>query len=189
MSLPSRKVIITTSIVIVWVAIMLFALWWYQSRFIRAFNETTAVFSGSELQLPNAIAGEGKIRFVHFWDPSCPCNVGNQQHLIELLEHFSDQVDFYHVQKPNTNGALPKQLEKLNHLSGLVGMEKLPASPAVAIWDKQGKLAYFGPYSEGAVCNSSNSFIEPVLNALIENRPVSADSTLAVGCFCDWQAK
>ena len=61
-----------------------------------------------------------------------------------------------------------------------------PASPAVAIWDHEGRLAYFGPYSEGAVCTSSNSFIEPILEALADGRPVSAGNTLAVGCFCQW---
>ena len=66
--------------------------------------------------------------------------------------------------------------------------QPLPASPAVAIWDRTGQLAYFGPYSEGATCTSSNSFIEPILEALSAGRPVSASNTLAVGCFCDWQA-
>ncbi len=42
------------------------------------------VFSGAELQLPTELSGPGAIRLVHFWDPACPCNVGNQQHLAEL---------------------------------------------------------------------------------------------------------
>lgn len=82
---------------------------------------------------------------------------------------------------------MPKALSAMRHLTSLPGAEDLPASPAVAIWDRTGYLAYFGPYSEGAVCNSSNSFIEPVLDALLENRTVAAANTLAVGCFCDWQ--
>ncbi|MOA55547.1 hypothetical protein D3C78_1793600 [compost metagenome] len=68
------------------------------------------------------------------------------------------------------------------------GAEQLPAVPAVGIWDREGRLAYFGPYSEGAVCNSANSFIEPILEALLANRPVQAVSTLASGCFCAWRA-
>ena len=154
--------------IFLWLGAMLTGLWWYKTRFIRPFSETTAVFSGQQLRLPNSIAGSGAIRFVHFWDPACPCNVGNQQHLAEMLERYADEVEFYHLQKPGSSG-------------------QLPTSPAVAIWDRAGQLAYFGPYSEGAVCNSSNSFIEPVLDALINNRPVNAANTLAVGCFCDWQ--
>ncbi|MEG2798234.1 MAG: DUF6436 domain-containing protein, partial [Pseudomonas sp.] len=62
----------------------------------------------------------------------------------------------------------------------------ITASPAVAIWDRQGRLAYFGPYSEGLICNSQNSFIEPILLALKSDRPVSATHTMAVGCYCPW---
>lgn len=175
--------------IFLWLGAMLTGLWWYKTRFIRPFSETTAVFSGQQLRLPNSIAGSGAIRFVHFWDPACPCNVGNQQHLVEMLERYADDVEFYHLQKPGSSGQLPKILSAMRHLSGLPGAEHLPASPAVAIWDRAGQLAYFGPYSEGAVCNSSNSFIEPVLDALINNRPVNAANTLAVGCFCDWPQK
>ncbi|MDY0205996.1 MAG: DUF6436 domain-containing protein [Pseudomonas sp.] len=172
---------------ILWLGSMLTGLWWYKTRFIRPFSEATAIFSGQQLRLPDSMAGAGQIRFVHFWDPSCPCNVGNQQHLVEMLERYDGQVEFYHLQKPGSKGHLPKALNNMRHLSGLPGSEQLPASPAVAIWDHSGELAYFGPYSEGAVCNSSNSFIEPILDALLDNRPVSAANTLAVGCFCDWQ--
>lgn len=172
-----------------WLGSMATGLWWYKTRFIRPFSETTAVFSGQQLRLPVSLAGAGKIRFVHFWDPICPCNVGTQQHLVEMIEHYSDHVEFYHLPKPGSRGQLPKALSGgMRHLSGLPGAEELPASPAVAIWNTAGDLAYFGPYSEGAVCNSSNSFIEPVLDALLDNRAVAAANTLAVGCFCDWQS-
>ncbi|WP_342623869.1 DUF6436 domain-containing protein [Pseudomonas alkylphenolica] len=166
-------------------------LWWaydsFQSRYLRPFDNQTALFSGDRLHLPAEIAGPGPIRLVHFWDPACPCNVGNQQHLAELIEHFAPQgVAFYVVQKPGSRGQLPSTLSALKPLAELPGAEHLPASPGVAIWDRQGKLAYFGPYSEGATCNSSNSFIEPILLALSQGRAVSATHTMAVGCYCPW---
>lgn len=181
-----KKILIGITLIL-WLGSMLTGLWWYKTRFIRPFSETTAVFSGQNLRLPNSIAGLGAIRFVHFWDPSCPCNVGNQQHLVEMIARYAGKVEFYHLQKPGSRGQLPKALSSMRHLSSLPGSEDLPASPAVAIWDATGHLAYFGPYSEGAVCNSSNSFIEPILDALLDNRPVNAANTLAVGCFCNWQ--
>lgn len=166
-------------------------LWWaydsFQSRYLRPFANQATLFDGSQLRLPAELAGPGAIRVVHFWEPACPCNVGNQQHLSELVEQFTPQgVSFYLLQKPASHGALPANLAALKVLRELPGSASLPASPAVAIWDRQGRLAYFGPYSEGAVCNSSNSFIEPILKALLENRNVSASNTLAVGCYCPW---
>ena len=166
-------------------------LWWaydsFQSRYLRTFDNQTTFFDGSQLRLPPELAGPSPIRVVHFWDPACPCNVGNQQHLGELVEHFAPQgVSFHVVQRPGSHGQLPANLAALKPLTSLPGSEQLPATPAVAIWDRDGNLAYFGPYSEGAVCNSSNSFIEPILKALAQGRRVQASNTLAVGCYCPW---
>jgi hypothetical protein len=170
------------------------ALWsgyeWFQGRYLRTFSDQTALFAGDVLSLPPQLAGPGKIRVVHFWDPACPCNVGNQQHLSELVAHFSSDndngVDFYAVQKPGSHGQLPNTLNALKPLASLPGADKITSSPAVAIWDRQGHLAYFGPYSEGLICNSQNSFIEPILQALQANRPLNVTHTMAVGCYCPW---
>ncbi|VXC95810.1 conserved hypothetical protein [Pseudomonas sp. 8Z] len=180
-----------------WIALLLTALCavalfvayrWFEARYLRTFDERAAVFSGVELRLPDELAGPGPIRLVHFWDPACPCNVGNQQHLAELIAAYSPMgVAFYAVQRSGSKGSLSAELGALQTLETLPGSDSIPASPAVAIWDRQGHLAYFGPYSEGLVCNSSNSFIEPILEALAAERRVNASNTLAVGCFCDWQ--
>lgn len=166
-------------------------LWWaydnFQARYLRPFDNQTTLFDGSQLRLPAGLAGPGPIRVVHFWDPACPCNVGNQQHLGELIEQFAPQgVSFHVVRKPGSQGQLPSNLASLQPLAELPGSERLPASPAVAIWDQKGQLAYFGPYSEGATCTASNSFIEPILKALQAGRQVAASNTLAVGCYCPW---
>ncbi|MFJ3482667.1 DUF6436 domain-containing protein [Pseudomonas sp. NPDC090202] len=162
---------------------------WFEGRYLRTFSEQTALFAGDVLQLPAHLAGPGRIRVVHFWDPACPCNVGNQQHLGELLARYADTggVDFYAVRKPGTQGQLPSELNAIQPLDNLPGAEHISASPAVAIWDRQGRLAYFGPYSEGLICDGKNSFIEPILQALKEDRPVNAAHTMAVGCYCPWQ--
>lgn len=183
----SPKNLFVALLVLAWLVGMALAYRWFETRYLRTFDERAAVFSGAELKLPAELSGPGDIRLVHFWDPACPCNVGNQQHLAELIEHYTPQgVQFHVVQKPGSQGRLPAELAALQPIDELPGSANLPASPAVAIWDKQGQLAYFGPYSEGLVCNSSNSFIEPILEALSAGRKVNASNTLAVGCFCEW---
>lgn len=184
---PRRKPLVACLSVLL-CAMALYAAWsWYQDRYIRPFDARATLFSGAPLRLPADLAGPGPVRLVHFWDPACPCNVGNQQHLAGLVERFAPQgVVFYSVQRPGSHGRLPANLVALTALDGLPGLDQLPASPAVGIWDRQGRLAYFGPYSEGALCTSANSFIEPVLEALLAGRPVDAANTLAQGCFCDW---
>jgi len=184
---PVRATLLISLLALLCATVLWAAYDWFQGRYLRAFSEHTALFSGDPLRLPDTLAGTGAIRLVHFWDPACPCNVGNQQHLSELVEQYGPQgVEFYSVQKPGSHGQLPSTLSSLKTVDILPGAEQIPASPAVAIWDRNGKLAYFGPYSEGLTCNSSNSFIEPILKALNEGRPVSATHTLAVGCYCPW---
>ncbi|HEX5842253.1 MAG TPA: DUF6436 domain-containing protein [Pseudomonas sp.] len=183
----TRKTLLTSLLLILWGAALLAAYWWYEARYLRSFNEQTTLFQGEQLRLPDKLAGPGPIRLVHFWDPACPCNVGNQQHLAELIAHYQPLgVAFYAVQKPASQGQLPATLSGLQALPEVPGSAQIPASPAVAIWDEQGRLAYFGPYSEGANCTSSNSFIEPILEALSAGRPVQASNNLARGCFCEW---
>ncbi|MBD9398919.1 DUF6436 domain-containing protein [Pseudomonas sp. PDM11] len=187
MARSRRTSLLACLIAALWLVAMLAAFWWFEARYLRPFDERTALFSGSQLRLPDQLAGPGEIRLVHFWDPACPCNVGNQQHLGELLERYRERgVQFYAVQKPGSQGQLPQALRTLQPLDGLRGSQLLPASPAVAIWDQRGELAYVGPYSSGFNCTSGNSFVEPLLDALLEGRKVLADNNLASGCFCDW---
>jgi hypothetical protein len=183
-----NKYLIAALVALLWGGAMLAAFRWFEARYLRPFeSERAALFSGEKLALPEALKGAGPIRLVHFWDPACPCNAGNQQHLAELVQRFGARgVSFYALQKPGSHGRLPEQLAGLQTLNALPGAEDLPASPAVGIWDASGRLVYIGPYSEGAVCNSSNSFIEPILEAVLAGRQVNATHSLAVGCFCDW---
>lgn len=191
---PSKRFLLILCLLLL--AIVLAIGVWVWGRFgvayLRPFGdqEQQAVFfQGGGLKLPAELAGPGKIRVVHFWDPQCPCHKETDAHLNYLISLYRfSGVEFYSVQKPGSEGEmLPFLRGKLTPLESLEGMESIPASPAIAIWDQQGRLAYAGPYSEGLVCNSSNSFVEPILDALSANRSVSAANTMSVGCYCDWK--
>jgi hypothetical protein len=188
---PSRRFLLVSTAIAVVLAILIALAWWWRFSVsnLRPYAEQAYFFSGDALRLPDELAGSGSIRFVHFWDPDCPCHRETDAHLNYLISlyRFSD-VKFYSVQKPGSKGEMSPYLKgKLAPLDGLEGMETLPASPAVAIWDRQGNLAYAGPYSEGLVCNSSTSFVEPVLDALSSGRDISSTNTMALGCYCDWR--
>lgn len=88
---PYRTALFASLILIICAGMLWAAYDWFQGRYLRAFSEHTAVFSGDPLKLPANLAGPGPIRLVHFWDPTCPCNVGNQQHLGELIEQYAPQ--------------------------------------------------------------------------------------------------
>jgi len=170
------------------------ALWHYFGYSEQStFDEQAVLFKGrSRLQLPAALAGDtGRIRVVHFWDPGCAvCNRETGAHLSYLISMYRRAgIDFYAIRRPGTQGELPEPLRsRVVALEPIDGIEHIPASPAVAIWDRHGDLVYMGPYSIGMVCNSSNSFVEPLLDRLVRGDVVHPSGLLAVGCYCRWGA-
>lgn len=167
------------------------ALWSYFGfSGIASYAEQAIIFGDADLRLPANLAGAtGRIRVVHFWDPDCrACNRETGAHLSYLISMYRRaNIDFYSVRKPGSRGELPDFLAgKLMPLENLDGMEKIPASPSVAIWDAEGRLAYAGPYSVGVVCTSANSFVEPIIDKLVAGQQVEPFGMLAVGCYCPW---
>lgn len=166
------------------------ALWQYFGvGGLTSYSNQPVLFLDAELHLPPGLAGNtGRIRVVHFWNPDCACNKETDAHLNYLIAMFRGaNIDFYSVRKPGTRGDLPAFLRgKLKPLAGIEGMDRIPASPAIAIWAADGKLAYAGPYSQGLVCSSANSFVEPILNRLVAGEQVEPFATVAVGCYCPW---
>ena len=122
MTANPRKTLLAIVLLALWGGAMLSAFWWYEGRYLRSFSEQTALFQGEVLQLPSELAGPGPIRLVHFWDPACPCNVGNQQHLSELIEQYAPQgVEFYALQKAGSHGQLPENLGAMKIITALPG--------------------------------------------------------------------
>ncbi|HHA2859445.1 DUF6436 domain-containing protein [Stenotrophomonas maltophilia] len=193
---PRRRWLLPTMIALacLFMAGVAAALWQYFGYSAQStFTEQAIVFDDSQLRLPADLAGDtGRIRVVHFWDPACGvCNRETGAHLSYLISMYRRAgIDFYAIRRPGTQGELPEPLRnKVIHLPTIGGIEHIPASPAVAIWDRQGHLAYAGPYSIGMVCNSANSFVEPLLDRLVRGETVRPKGLLAVGCYCPWQDK
>jgi hypothetical protein len=104
MPVPTFKTLLACVLIGVCAAGLWAAYDWFQGQYIRPFSEQTALFAGDVLSLPAELSGPGPIRVVHFWDPACPCNVGNQQHLSELLAHYVPLgIEFYAVQKSGSS--------------------------------------------------------------------------------------
>ena len=63
---PYRSALFCGLLLIICAGVLWAAYDWFEGRYLRAFSEHTAVFSGDALQLPAALAGPGAIRVVHF---------------------------------------------------------------------------------------------------------------------------
>jgi hypothetical protein len=152
-----------------WIALVLSVFWQYQLKF----QNQWFTFAGADLAGQQVRLIPGKMSVVHFVDPDCPCSRFSAPH-IETLEANADRsrVAFAAVNRRHASGM------------ALLQADQVPASPAVAVWDTEGELVYFGPYSTGALCGQG----EDILARVIANVHVGNwQNQEAVGCLCPWR--
>ncbi|WP_317932967.1 DUF6436 domain-containing protein [Halioxenophilus sp. WMMB6] len=154
----------------VWLSSCAFAFWWFQFQYLGRFDSRLAAFNGealSQIHLQPSTTTKTAL-VMHFVDPSCPCSRFSKPHIRDLEARFQGSVEF---------------INSDSQALDLLALE-VPATPAVAIWSSSGELAYFGPYSGGAVCGSGEDFVVSVLNLLQQGSNPSWVNLDAVGCFC-----
>jgi len=199
---PHRH-IVAVVLVVSWLVGMVFAFWWFQYRYVQPFVSKHTVFFDSSVlrsqlaalvtQMPQSA---GVATVVHFYNPGCACNRFNEAHVRELITRYGAKgVRFVIAVEADSiahRGQVLAQAKKVFDLPSVIGFRlagemRPPSSPAVAVLDARGQLAYFGPYSIGAVCSASNgAFVETALDKLIKGNNPAQVNTLAVGCFCPW---
>ena len=159
----------------------------FQARYLRPFDNQATLFDGSQLQLPPSWPARARSAWCTGTRPARATSAtSNTRRPGQPVRQTGRGLP--RAVKPGSHGQLPANLTGLQPLGSLPGSEHLPPRRPWLSGDRRGHLAYFGPYSEGAVRNASNSFIEPILKALLDDRQVSASNTLAVGCYCPGQA-
>ncbi len=199
MSLLQRNILATT-LVIAWLAAMAAAFWWFQFSNVQAFagdNKTLVMFRGEEVanHIARFPAEDRRATVFHFWDEGCGCERFNREHVRQLMARYADQgVKFVVVVR---EPALIDEASKIFRSPALLDVElrdqwpegaQPPSSPAVLIADENNELAYFGPYSIGAVCTAGQgNFVEKALDKLLDGSNPKMINTMAVGCFCPWR--
>jgi hypothetical protein len=157
-------------VLLAWALVVAAVFWHYQLRF----QNQWFTFNGRLLSENAEMPKTDKFSVVHFVDESCPCSRFSAPH-IEDVESRSDKtrVSFASVYRDvTTDSAVLARL-----------VEQVPASPSVAVWDRDGELRYFGPYSAGAICGQGDDMLERVLTPGVSGVWLSQE---AVGCFCPW---
>ena len=149
-----------------WLVVVLGLFWLLQFRY----EAVWVSFEGSTL--PQLDVATGKLQVLHFVDESCPCTKFSRDHVKDMEAKWaSDTVQFATLDVAHA-GALNERFKDL-----------VPASPAVAVWDEQGQVAFFGPYTSGAICGEGEDLLSKMLANPRTGQWVNQES---VGCFCRW---
>lgn len=133
--------------------------------------------------LPSPAAGQ--LRVVHFLDPSCPCTPFTLEHLATLKPLLSKLNAQQWLIAPDAGNQAAKRLATTIGATLLSESLPLRVGPAIAIWDPQGELAYFGPYSLSMICGQ-DQLLEQILNTIVLKGWKEAPYSIETGCFCPW---
>jgi hypothetical protein len=131
---------------------------------------------------PGEGGADGRVTLVHFRDPACPCAFANDLHVRDVVRALADDVALVVAQPPGTEA--PPWLPEGAVLRNDAPLPEGLALPAAAVLDRAAELAYFGPWSLGALCSARDGFVETALAATRAGTPPRALNTLGLGCFC-----
>lgn len=169
----SRQNLIPITIVITWLIGCAAIFWWFEYRYWGAYDKQLIQFDTQAiLELYPILKQDtgNQPLVVHFKDDECPCERYRLAHLSGM--------------KTDLQGVRQVTLSQLDQRLAQIS---IPASPAVAIWDQHGVLAYFGPYSSGMTCGQGFDFIKIVLDKLSQNENPQWVNNQGFGCFCQWK--
>lgn len=174
-----RKVLVISLLAFIFTAISLI-LWQEEFRYALPTPipvDYKEVPVGTCIEFPGfslKIASE-KNRFIHFFNPDCPCSRFNAGHFQYLYKHFGDQLDFMVVipegsSREKTQRILAKDISIVHDTeaawSQAVGVY---ASPQAVIIDNEGELFYRGNYNKARFCtNVGSNYAEISLKMLLK---------------------
>lgn len=190
-----------------WLAATAYAFWWFQARDMRPYDldmsslieEQSLTHSLATLLAPIKTDGK-KTYLVHFWQPECSCNRFNRSHVQQIAEKYKEKgFQLITIAQPHANysqQALMQLAKKefnsiviIDEQRLLSGKARIPGAPSAAVINKNGQLAYLGPYSDSSFCGlGGTAFVERVADLLIQGENPSILNTMVFGCFCDWDS-
>lgn len=182
------------SLVVCWGILIATFFWLFAYKDLRLFA-SEEVFARFPEEVASAVISTSALpdnatgRLINFWNPDCHCSRFSQAHIEEIMNAYTALgIDFV-VAVPKKR-FLDQALAKFPKASSAIVIERLEglSTPSAAIFDARSKLVYFGPYSEGAFCTSSDSTpVELMLDDVVTLAEVMPWLNLsAFGCYCDW---
>ena len=158
------------SILAIWLVLSGLAIWFSFHEPYRDFLQGKEPSFNSDI----ALTGVAGLTVVHFSDGNCPCTRFSLSHVSNLERELNKA---HHIRvSPNDLASLP--WDRVSKLA--------VSSPSVAIINAAGKLAYYGPYTDGLLCSQGNDLVSQVLENLRADENFQWMNVLGYGCFCDW---
>lgn len=153
------------------------------------------VATGTQVSL--GFAQNAAPKFLHFFNPNCPCSKFNMKTYRDLIHSYGDDMDCYVIVQETKSGIKRADLDYLEKLGVqiIVDQDKSIANsvgvystPQIVLLDEKNKLYYRGNYNLSRYCtNPQTDFARTALNAFLNDSTLNLPGTAfaAYGCVLE----
>lgn len=106
-----------------------------------------------------------------------------------MAEYKDDELRVFVIAPANISAEKEAQFKRLNsqRMSLIKSELPFPASPALALFDSQLNIGYYGPYGFGEQCIPvGDSFFSALVKLYKEEASAFYMNVIGDGCYCDW---
>lgn len=169
-------------LVVVWLVAMAQLLWQFEKQRIAATRQLMH-FDPRDLPGPPLAAAVGSAKALYFIDRSCHCSSAALAEIKRLQRTtVTPLAQFVATSQPLAS----LDAQPLDAAERARWRNRVPATPAVALWDARDRLIYFGPVSAGAFCGGAyfKNYLEAALQSLQQRIDVVVKGWDVVACAC-----
>ena len=148
--------------------------YWLPTPIPKGF-QTIAIGSEVELLDPHS----GKKKFIHFYNPNCPCSKFNQENYRALLRDYNQKFDCYVVIQKTLDGLNDEEQTFLSGLGAslIVDTNKeiakafgVYATPQIVLTDESNKIYYRGNYNQSRYCTQpATNYAKIAIDSLLSH--------------------
>jgi hypothetical protein len=150
-----------------------------------------AINAGENISMTLGLRSDNKKpRFLHFFNPGCPCSRFNMTHFKSLVKQYGDDVDFEIVVMSNKEYTEKEIQDKFGLQIPVSSDTAIAAScgvystPQAVIIDTDHKLYYRGNYNRSRYCSDKKTeYARMALDVLLHNSPAVAFDQFALKAY------
>jgi hypothetical protein len=136
-------------------------------------------------------------KFLHFFNPNCPCSKFNMQTYRDLIRAYGQDLDCYVVVQDTSKGIKNADLDYLKELGVKIIVDKdksiaksvgVYSTPQIVLLDEENRLFYRGNYNLSRYCtNPQTDFARTALTAFLKDSTLNLPGTAfaAYGCVLE----
>lgn len=155
---------------------------WHFERQRLALSTRLVHFGVADLPAPPRSAPAGAARILFFLDDNCHCNAAALAEIDRLRRATLLPAARFVTGTAET--LLPGDAVRLAAAEHAAWADRVPAAPAVALWDARGRLVYFGPINVAAGCGDGASYLHSALRTMGTDASAVFGSWDVVTCAC-----